>query len=150
MSLCLSKGLGAPIGSVLVGESRFIRKARHFRKLFGGGWRQAGMLASAGLHAIEHHWEAMREDHRCALRLARGLESLGFAMAMPCETNMVWADSRPVGVSWDALADALLSRAGIVVTAGPAGVGRLVTHHQVSTDACIDQLLATAAEQIKI
>lgn len=56
VSLCLSKGLGAPVGSVLVGDSLFISKAKQYRKIFGGGWRQAGILAAAGIYAIDHHW----------------------------------------------------------------------------------------------
>lgn len=63
VSLCLSKGLGAPIGSILLTTSALCSKARHFRKLFGGGWRQAGILAAGGIYSIDHHWTRMKEDH---------------------------------------------------------------------------------------
>lgn len=89
VSICLSKGLGAPVGSVLVGGAEQIDRARHHRKLLGGGWRQAGLLAAAGRHALAHHRERMAEDHEAAAELAHGLSGLGFAVQPP-ETNMVW------------------------------------------------------------
>ena len=88
VSVCLSKGLGAPIGSVLVGSAAHIDRARHFRKLSGGGWRQAGLLAAAGRHALAHHRERLAEDHAAAEELAAGVADLGFAVQPP-ETNMV-------------------------------------------------------------
>lgn len=73
VSVCLSKGLGAPIGSVLAGKAQHIDRARHLRKLYGGGWRQAGLLAAAGLHALRHHRARLAEDHEAAELLADGV-----------------------------------------------------------------------------
>src|SRR4029077_15570548 len=76
VSLCLSKGLGAPVGSVLVGKKDFIARAHRIRKMLGGGMRQAGVLAAACLHAVEHHVERLAEDHANAKTLAEGLAGL--------------------------------------------------------------------------
>jgi threonine aldolase len=76
VSFCLSKGLGAPVGSVLVGHSDLIDRARRWRKVLGGGMRQAGVLAAAGLHALEHHVERLAEDHALAAEIATGLGAL--------------------------------------------------------------------------
>lgn len=95
ISICLSKGLGAPIGSVLVGSSAFIAQAHRWRKMFGGGMRQAGMIAAAGLHALDHHVDRMAEDHERATRLANAINAVdGFSVDMDAvETNMVYFDS---------------------------------------------------------
>lgn len=90
VSLCLSKGLGAPAGTLLLGTRDFIRQAHRHRKVLGGGWRQAGMLAAAGLHALEHHVERLKDDHDNAAHLAAGLRSLGLAADEP-QTNIVFA-----------------------------------------------------------
>nr|KAJ3411716.1 Threonine aldolase [Polyrhizophydium stewartii] len=131
VSLCLSKGLGAPIGSILVGSAEFIKKARHFRKLYGGGWRQAGMLAAACLHAIEHHFPTMAQVHANAKRLSDSLVSLGFGLERRTETNMVWLDLSPLGATADDIARALL-RERIRVYGGEGTVMRMVLHHQIS------------------
>ncbi|KAJ1561425.1 Threonine aldolase, partial [Cladochytrium tenue] len=134
VSLCLSKGLGAPVGSILVGSHGLIAKAKHFRKMLGGGWRQAGILAAAGLYAIEHHWANLQRDHEHAKLLADGLERLGFKLTARCDTNMVWVDTAPLRVRVDNLRDEL-ERNDIRIF-GDGGVGeiRFVTHHQVSRD----------------
>lgn len=88
VSFCLSKGLGAPVGSVVCGSAELIARVHRARKMFGGGMRQAGILAAAGLHALEHHIERLAEDHANARRLAVGLERLGFRVDPPPETNM--------------------------------------------------------------
>jgi threonine aldolase len=91
VSLCLSKGMGAPVGSVLVGPSAFVANARYYRKMLGGGWRQAGILAAAALHAIDHHYPSrLQADHDHAQRLSSELQRLGFQLALPVDTNMVW------------------------------------------------------------
>lgn len=92
VSICLSKGLGAPVGSVLVGTSAFITRAHRWRKLFGGGWRQAGMLAAAGMHALDHHILRLEEDHQRATTIARALDSMeSFSVDMETvQTNMVY------------------------------------------------------------
>ena len=93
ISLCLSKGLGAPVGSVLSGPADLIAEARRFRKTFGGGMRQAGYLAACGLYALEHHVDRLADDHRRAARLARALEGLAYVERVrPVETNIVIFD----------------------------------------------------------
>jgi threonine aldolase len=89
VTFCLSKGLGAPVGSLVCGSAEVVRRVHRARKLLGGGMRQAGILAAAGLHALEHHVERLAQDHAHARRLAEGLSALGFAVETPPETNMV-------------------------------------------------------------
>lgn len=90
ISICLSKGLGAPVGSVLLGDKDFIRQARRVRKAFGGGMRQAGFLAAAGLYALENHVERLVEDHERAAILAGILKNLPVVESvMPVETNII-------------------------------------------------------------
>lgn len=99
VSLCMSKGIGAPIGSVLLGNKAFIEKARHFRKLFGGGWRQAGIVAAGALHALNTNFPAkIRQTHEEARLLARLLTERGFEITSPTETNMVWVSSERFNV----------------------------------------------------
>jgi threonine aldolase len=88
VSACLSKGLGAPAGTVLLGNPAFIQKAKRARKILGGAMRQAGILAAAGLYALEHNVERLAEDHRNAEQLARGLRELGLPVEQ--HTNMVF------------------------------------------------------------
>ena len=98
VSICLSKGLGAPVGSVLVGTSAFIGRAHRWRKLFGGGWRQAGILAAAGMHALDHHVHRLEEDHQRAKTIAQALDSMdAFSVDLTTvQTNMVYAQcARP-------------------------------------------------------
>ncbi|KAJ3416940.1 Threonine aldolase [Chytridiales sp. JEL 0842] len=130
VSLCLSKGLGSPIGSLLTGSKETIKKAKHFRKMWGGGWRQAGLLAAAAIYAIEHHWPAMKTDHANAKILANTLTSLGFPLTRPVETNMVWVDTTPLNVSLDELQKEL-EKEGIMIFGGGVGESRWVLHHQV-------------------
>ncbi|MGB1765825.1 MAG: threonine aldolase family protein [Poseidonia sp.] len=95
VSICFSKGLGAPVGSVLVGSADFIAKAHRWRKMFGGGWRQAGLLAAGCLHALDHHVERLAEDHRRAQTIARMMDELPmFSVDMSSvQTNMVYAET---------------------------------------------------------
>ncbi|MCX8103421.1 MAG: low-specificity L-threonine aldolase [Candidatus Bipolaricaulota bacterium] len=86
---CLSKGLGAPVGSMLVGSAEFIEKARRVRKMLGGGMRQVGILAAAGLYALEHHIERLAEDHENAQVLADALQKIPEVRLEPVETNIV-------------------------------------------------------------
>jgi threonine aldolase len=126
VSVCLSKGLGAPAGSVLLGSSDIIGAARRWRKVLGGGMRQVGILASAGLYALEHHVKRLDEDHANAERLAAGLRAIGFPVEEP-QTNMVFVDIPPTQV---AALSAHLSQRGILAIIGPRT--RLVTHLDVS------------------
>jgi threonine aldolase len=96
ISICLSKGLGAPVGSLLLGSADFVRKARRVRKVFGGGMRQAGMLAAAGLYALEHHIDRLAEDHAHARLIAEALRKKDFvADILPVETNIIIAEMHP-------------------------------------------------------
>ena len=138
VSVCLSKGLGAPIGSVLCGSAELISRACRLRKMVGGGMRQAGMLAAAGLYALQHQVARLAEDHANAERLAAGLRELGYAVE-PVQTNMVYAQ---VGEQAGAL-KAFCAERGIKLTAAPRL--RMVTHLDIAaTD--IDQVLAAFAE----
>ena len=128
VSICLSKGLGAPVGSVLVGQDELIRVARRWRKVTGGGMRQAGILAAAGIHALENNVERLAEDHTNARRLADGLRDInGLALAEAPQTNMVFVD---VGASDPGALAQRLREHGVIVS--PAPVMRLVTHLDVS------------------
>lgn len=124
VSACLSKGLGAPAGTVLLGDAAFIQRARRARKILGGAMRQAGILAAAGLYALENNVERLAEDHRNAQRLAEGLHALGLPVEQ--HTNMVFARIAPERV--EALGRHLASR-GVAVLAAPRM--RLVTHLDV-------------------
>jgi threonine aldolase len=92
VSVCLSKGLGAPVGSVLCASREFVERARRWRKVLGGGMRQAGVLAAAGIHALEHHVERLADDHRRASRLADTIADLGWRADVRCATNMVFIE----------------------------------------------------------
>ena len=135
VSVCLSKGLGAPVGSVLVGSATLIDKARRWRKVAGGGWRQAGMLAAAGLHALDHHVARLADDHARAAALARRLEAVPGVHLLGQHTNMVFID-----VPADRLRelDAHLRGAGIRISIGYLPTLRLVTHLDVD-DAGIER-----------
>jgi threonine aldolase len=90
VSICLSKGLGAPVGSLLLGDKEFIRKARRVRKVFGGGMRQAGYLAAAGIYALDNNVNRLKEDHKRAKQLADTMSSLGFIdNVLPVDTNII-------------------------------------------------------------
>jgi threonine aldolase len=95
VSVCFSKGLGAPVGSALVGSHELIARAHRQRKMLGGGLRQAGVLAAAALHALDHHLERLAEDHANARRLAEGLQGLPGVTLTPPQSNMVFVDLAP-------------------------------------------------------
>jgi threonine aldolase len=96
ISICISKGLGAPVGSVLIGDKDFIRRARRIRKVFGGGMRQAGYLAAACIYALDNHVERLRDDHRKAKQLESILLSLPYIKSvMPVQTNLVFFSLKP-------------------------------------------------------
>jgi threonine aldolase len=128
VSLCLSKGLGAPAGSLLLGRRDLITAAHRWRKALGGGMRQAGILAAACIHALEHHVERLAQDHVNAQILADGLGSLGLAVEKP-ETNMVYVS---IPIDRQAGLQAHLTAAGIRASVAPRM--RLVTHMDVSPD----------------
>lgn len=123
LAVCLSKGLGAPVGSLVVGERRMIDEARVWRKRLGGGMRQVGVLAAAGLHALDHHVERLAEDHDNARLLA---EACGVDPAS-VDTNIVVVDVPNAA----AVVEAAREQGVLVATVGP-GLLRLVTHLDVS------------------
>ena len=138
VSVCLSKGLGAPAGTVLVGHQGLVDKARRIRKMLGGGMRQVGILAAAGLYALEHHVTRLAEDHAHAERLAKGLSGAGYLVEAP-QTNMVFVK---VAKERCAALKAHLAAAGVVAIVSPRT--RLVTHLDVDT-AGVDRAVAAFA-----
>ncbi|MGE0873855.1 MAG: low-specificity L-threonine aldolase [Burkholderiales bacterium] len=135
VSVCLSKGLGAPAGTVLVAHRELIARAKRARKILGGVMRQAGVLAAAGLYALEHNVARLAEDHAHAKHLARGLASLGYEVTEP-QTNMVF------GQAPDGLAE-YLNANGVRVL--PGARMRLVTHLDVDAAGIERALLAFGA-----
>lgn len=133
ISLCLSKGLGAPVGSVLTSSRSFIAEARRVRKVMGGGMRQAGYLAAAGTYALDHHVERLRDDHTHARMLASALADLPYvANIRPIQTNIVIFDLVPPLTP--AVLLEYLSQNGIKATAfGPQTI-RFVTHLDVTRE----------------
>ena len=129
VSICFSKGLGAPIGSALAGSTEIIRHARKLRKVFGGGMRQAGIVAAAALYALEHHVDRLAEDHAGAQLLAEAFQNTeGFALESgPVETNLVWVRVDPsLGSAAEVVA--YLKSRGILVAALGSQVIRACTH----------------------
>jgi threonine aldolase len=138
VSVCLSKGLGAPAGTVLVGHQGLIAKAKRARKMLGGGMRQAGILAAAGLYALGRNVDRLADDHGNAVRLAKGLADLGLQVE-PVETNMVFAR---IAKDQCPLLQEHLRAAGVVAIVSPRM--RMVTHLDVDA-AGIDKALAAFA-----
>ena len=139
-TFCLSKGLGAPVGSVLVGSRDFIERARAERKRLGGAMRQAGILAAAGLYALDHHIDRLADDHFNAARLAEGLRALGLAVDGTPETNMVMfrvSDQNAFQVE--------LEKRNIKISPIDSERMRAVTHIDVSA-AGIEETLSRCAE----
>lgn len=135
MMFCLSKGLGAPIGSLLVGDAEFIDEARRLKVLYGAGWRQAGFMAAAGLIALRDGPKTLRDDHIKARRLAEGIAGILPGALDPClvQTNIVFADIRGTGhdaVTWQRQ----LAAHGLLVTRAPGRI-RMLTHRDVSPNA---------------
>ncbi len=149
VSLCFSKGLGAPVGSVLAGPDAFIKRARRFRKMFGGGMRQAGIIAAAALYALDHNVERLAEDHANARKLAEALAELPGIRLDPAsvETNIVIFDVEPPIASPAALVAQLEQRGVRMLAISPTRV-RAVTHLDVSA-AQIDQAISVIREIVK-
>jgi len=142
VSFCFSKGLGAPVGSILCGDAATIERAHRFRKMFGGGMRQAGILAAAALYALEHHVDRLADDHANARRLAEGLTALGIEVAPAPETNIVLFHCERD----TELARALRER-GVLVNLMRRGTFRAVTHLDVDR-AAIDDALTRIADAL--
>ena len=137
VSVCLSKGLGAPVGSVLCGSAALIGRARRLRKMVGGGMRQAGVLAAAGLYALQHQVGRLAEDHAKAAHLGEALAGLGYSVE-PVQTNMVYVQ---LGERAGQI-KAFMAERGIAVSAAPRL--RLVTHLDVSAEQ-IEQVIEAFA-----
>ena len=143
ISICLSKGLGAPVGSVLVGDAAFIKKARRWRKVFGGGMRQAGSLAAAGIYALDHHVDRLKLDHQKALLIKEALVKKEFVTEVfEVETNIVIAK---IEGKYNAtqLAQTLKEKNILVIAMTPALV-RFVLHLDIT-----DEMLATTITTIE-
>lgn len=144
VSVCFSKGLGCPVGSALVGPAAVIDRARRFRKMFGGGMRQSGVLAAAAIHALEHHVGRLEEDHRNAVRLAKGASQVqGIHLAVPAErtpSNMVFLHVDPRRCTAQDLAARIEAKGVHALALDPQRL-RMVTHLDV-TEAGIDHAIA--------
>lgn len=141
ISICLSKGLGAPVGSVLVGNAAFIKRARRWRKVFGGGMRQAGSLAAAGIYALDHHVDRLKQDHQKALLVKEALVKKDFVTEIfEVETNIVIAK---IEGKYNAtqLASVLKEQNILVIAMTPALV-RFVLHLDI-TDEMLTTTIAT-------
>lgn len=133
ISICLSKGLGAPVGSVLTGSRSFIHGARRVRKRLGGGMRQAGIIAAGALHVLEHHVERLKDDHARATRLGTAIEELPWVESlMPVDTNIVVFTLKDRG-GVPALLGRLKEQGVLSVAFGP-GMVRMVTHLGINDD----------------
>ena len=142
VSVCLSKGLGAPVGSVLVGSSDLMHQARIWRKRFGGGMRQVGILAAGGLHALDHHVERLADDHARAARFSQAVGAVAPTVVRPelVETNIVMLDLSETSWAPAELVAAAQARGIRTYAAGPRAV-RLVWHLDVddtATDAATE------------
>jgi threonine aldolase len=147
VSLCFSKGLSCPIGSVVAGSAEAIREAKRIRKLLGGGMRQAGLIAACGRVALREGVERLAEDHARARRLADGLRELPSARLDPDppETNILFIRFDDLdGPGHDALAAALDERGVRTISIAPRGI-RLVTHREIG-DADIERSIAAFRE----
>ncbi|WP_336691512.1 GntG family PLP-dependent aldolase [Delftia acidovorans] len=141
VTVCLSKGLSAPVGSVLMGPADFITRARGIRRMLGGTMRQAGVIAAAGLVALEHMVDRLAEDHARARRLHQGLRAIhpAWCAAEPPQTNIVQVRVGTSGAQ-ARLWEARLAEAGVLVRTGSAGLLRLVTHRHID-DKAVDGTL---------
>ena len=147
VSVCFSKGLGAPVGSALVGPRAVIERAHRWRKMLGGGMRQAGLLAAAALYALDHHIDRLANDHALAQRLAQGLANLPGVTVEHPQTNIVFADL-PAERGADLIAH--LKACGVLATGSLYGRSsrlRFVTHLDVDAGG-IDHTVAAAREHL--
>jgi threonine aldolase len=148
-TLCLSKGLGAPVGSLVIGSQEFITKAQRFRKQFGGGMRQAGILAAAGIYALEHNVERLAEDHLNAKRLAYGIAEIdGLDIDVnTVETNILYFGVRRPGFTVPALLERLKTKGVLMLGTGPNSI-RAVTHLDVSKEG-IERAIGVLREVVR-
>ncbi|MGP2515439.1 low-specificity L-threonine aldolase [Yersinia sp. 2545 StPb PI] len=128
LTICLSKGLGTPVGSLLCGSAEYIQRARRWRKMTGGGMRQAGILAAAGLYALEHNVSRLKDDHDNAIWLEQQLRALDIEIAAPgAQTNVLYIKQSAEAA---AKLGPWMRERGILISAGP--VTRMITHLNIS------------------
>jgi len=133
ISVCLNKGLGCPMGSILMGSTAFIRQARRVRKVFGGGMRQAGFMAVTGIYALEHHVDRLAEDHLHARQIADALQKKDFMQAtLPVETNIIIFEVKPAYCP-KTIAASLREQEILVLPISPTQL-RFVTHLDISKE----------------
>ncbi len=147
LNFCFSKGLGAPVGSILCGPRDFIERAHRWRKMVGGGMRQAGVLAAAGIYALDHMVDRLAEDHDNARALAEGLAAIpGIRIAQAeVQTNIVYTDIAGTGMGAEQFS-ARLKEAGVLCAGGGTTV-RFVTHYGIER-ADIDQALSRTQQAL--
>jgi threonine aldolase len=135
VSVCISKGLGCPVGSLVAGSKEFVDRVHRFRKMVGGGLRQAGILAAAGIYALDHHFDRLKEDHDNAKRLALGLKEMRGIAVNPdhVETNIIIFGVAGTGMTSPAVRDAM-HKEGVLMNALPGNEIRVVTHLDVSRE----------------
>jgi len=135
VSVCLSKGLGAPVGSLVAGPKSFVHQVHRFRKMFGGGMRQAGIIAAAGIYALDHHVQRLTEDHQNAKRLAFGLSEIRGISINPeeVETNILFFDVGRTGKTASQVVEAMKRERVLIYATGKTRI-RLVTHLDVSRE----------------
>jgi threonine aldolase len=135
VTLCLSKGLGCPLGALVGGSAELMAEARRFKHLFGGAMRQAGIVAAAGVYALEHNVQRLAEDHARARRLAEGLDAAGVPVDLEqVETNFVQVDVGPLDLTTSEALERLMQQGvGLSMTAHPTKL-RAVTHLDVDDD----------------
>ena len=142
--VCLSKGLGAPVGSLLAGDAETMARAWRVRRRLGGGMRQSGILAAAGLYALDHHLDRLPEDHRRARRLAEGISEIPHLSVVAPETNIVMIDIEDPKVSPGNLLEFLAGKGVLMGPFGPSRV-RAVTHLDVD-DQGVERALEALGE----
>jgi threonine aldolase len=142
VSLCFSKGLGAPVGSIIAGSQEFIDRARYYRKAYGGGMRQAGILAAAAIYAVNNHFERLAEDHRRAKMLAEFIETLSEVEFDPetVQTNIIIFDIRKTGIDGQKFVDLLAQESVKMISFARTKI-RAVTNLNIS-DLDIEQSIA--------
>jgi threonine aldolase len=141
ISLCFSKGLGAPVGSIIAGSREFINRARYYRKVYGGGMRQAGILAAAAIYAVDHHFQRLVEDHRRAKMLGEFIATLPEVEfdKETVQTNIIIFDIRTLGIDGQKFVDLLASEGVKMITFAKTKI-RAVTNLHIS-DADIEQTI---------
>ncbi|KAF8527958.1 pyridoxal phosphate-dependent transferase [Hysterangium stoloniferum] len=134
VSCCFSKGLGAPVGSCLIGSAELVTHARWLRKLFGGGMRQTGILAGSAAYALSNHFQLLPGVHALARKLEQGLRAIGVQITSPAETCMVFYNPAPIGLTYEEI----MERAASLPDPIKVGGSRLVIHIQTSSQAVDD------------